>query len=205
MYMHTPNIDKLAATGLVFNRASVHHSAVPILIVVHRYCQQAVCGPSRNSFMTARRPHHTNVFGNDGSSFRTKGQDSNGVGSMWITMPEHFKVLPPPHPLLNQHVQPASCVWRWCLLTGWQNNGYLTLGGGKHTRKSMYETDVATLQARPFILDHPKILMSQPPGLRYCHPASHWSQSLMCGACPGQGVLSILLLQEGQLSQSMPG
>jgi hypothetical protein len=33
----TPNIDKLAQSGLTFAKA---------------YCQQAVCGPSRNSFMT---------------------------------------------------------------------------------------------------------------------------------------------------------
>lgn len=38
---HTPNIDKLAAGGVVFERA---------------YTQQAVCGPSRNSFLTGRRP-----------------------------------------------------------------------------------------------------------------------------------------------------
>lgn len=37
----TPNIDRLAAGGAVFDRA---------------YAQQAVCGPSRNSFMTGRRP-----------------------------------------------------------------------------------------------------------------------------------------------------
>eukprot|EP00966_Prymnesium_polylepis_P194305 4504302-Prymnesium_polylepis.1 len=38
---HTPNIDKLASTGVVFDRA---------------FAQQAVCGPSRNSFMSGRRP-----------------------------------------------------------------------------------------------------------------------------------------------------
>lgn len=38
---HTPNIDKLASGGIVFERA---------------YTQQAVCAPSRNSFMTGRRP-----------------------------------------------------------------------------------------------------------------------------------------------------
>ena len=38
---HTPNIDALASTGLTFDRA---------------YAQQAVCGPSRNSFMSGRRP-----------------------------------------------------------------------------------------------------------------------------------------------------
>lgn len=35
--MHTPNIDKLASTGTLFNRA---------------YVQYAFCAPSRNSFMT---------------------------------------------------------------------------------------------------------------------------------------------------------
>ena len=37
----TPNIDSLASSGTVFTRA---------------YAQQAVCGPSRNSFMSGRRP-----------------------------------------------------------------------------------------------------------------------------------------------------
>jgi iduronate 2-sulfatase len=38
---NTPNIDKLASSGTVFLRA---------------YAQQAVCGPSRNSFLSGRRP-----------------------------------------------------------------------------------------------------------------------------------------------------
>jgi iduronate 2-sulfatase len=43
--------------------------------------------------MTGRRPHHTNVLGSDtGDDFRKSGIDSNGNGSKWITMPEHFKV-----------------------------------------------------------------------------------------------------------------
>jgi hypothetical protein len=37
----TPNLDKFAKGALVFHRA---------------YCQQAVCSPSRNSFMSGRRP-----------------------------------------------------------------------------------------------------------------------------------------------------
>ena len=40
----TPNFDKLAATSTVFNRA---------------YCQQAICGPTRNSFLSGPRLHYT--------------------------------------------------------------------------------------------------------------------------------------------------
>jgi hypothetical protein len=45
-FMSTPNIQKLADTGLTFTRA---------------YCQEAVCSPSRNSFTTGRRPNSTKV------------------------------------------------------------------------------------------------------------------------------------------------
>eukprot|EP00756_Hemistasia_phaeocysticola_P024467 Hpha_TRINITY_DN15950_c1_g11::TRINITY_DN15950_c1_g11_i1::g.70714::m.70714/K01136/IDS; iduronate 2-sulfatase len=46
-FMKTPNIQKLADSGLMFERA---------------YCQQSVCSPSRNSFTTGRRPNSTKVW-----------------------------------------------------------------------------------------------------------------------------------------------
>lgn len=64
----TPNLDRLAARGTVFNRA---------------YCQQAVCSPSRSSLLTGRRPDATRVWDLE-THFRVALPDC-------VTLPEHFK------------------------------------------------------------------------------------------------------------------
>jgi iduronate 2-sulfatase len=46
-YIHSPNLDRIAKSGLTFNRA---------------YCQQAVCSPSRSSLLTGTRPDTTKVY-----------------------------------------------------------------------------------------------------------------------------------------------
>ncbi len=45
----TPNLDRLAARGVLFERA---------------YCQYPLCGPSRNSFLTGLYPNSTGIYGN---------------------------------------------------------------------------------------------------------------------------------------------
>jgi iduronate 2-sulfatase len=72
---HTPNMDRMAREGLVF---------------AQHYVQYAYCGPSRNSFMTGRRPDTTKVWEFD-DHFRQSGPGtSNGIG--WQTLPEYFKL-----------------------------------------------------------------------------------------------------------------
>jgi NAD-dependent dihydropyrimidine dehydrogenase PreA subunit len=68
-FMKTPNMDRLAKSGMVFR---------------HAYAQFAVCSPSRNSFMTGRRPDTTKVY-----NFLTNFRE---VGPNWISFPEHFKL-----------------------------------------------------------------------------------------------------------------
>ena len=63
----TPNLNRLASRGLTFNRA---------------YCQQAVCNPSRSSFLTGRYPDATGVD-DLRKSFRTALPDV-------VTLPQAF-------------------------------------------------------------------------------------------------------------------
>lgn len=66
-YIHSPNIDRLAREGFVFDRA---------------YCQQAVCSPSRTSLMTGLRPDATRVYDLQ-THFRENVPDV-------VTLPQHF-------------------------------------------------------------------------------------------------------------------
>ena len=67
--MHTPNIDRLAQRGTLFNRA---------------YCQIPLCHPSRTSILTGLRPNTTRVFSNS-TGFREKLPNI-------VTLPQHFKM-----------------------------------------------------------------------------------------------------------------
>eukprot|EP00937_MAST-01D_sp_MAST-1D-sp2_P002297 g2297.t1 len=68
--VHTPNLSAFAAQSLVFEAA---------------HCQIAVCGPSRSSFMTGRRPDSTTAY-TFGRHFRLPD-----VGANWTSLPQHFK------------------------------------------------------------------------------------------------------------------
>ena len=68
--MKTPNVDKLASEGVLFERA---------------YCQYPICGPSRASFLewspTDSRPVH-----------RVELPDRQGLPGA-LTFPEHFRTM----------------------------------------------------------------------------------------------------------------
>ncbi|MEN8773081.1 MAG: sulfatase [Akkermansiaceae bacterium] len=67
-HVKSPNIDRLAASGLLFEQA---------------FCQQAICGPSRASLLTGLRPDAVGIHGNH-AHYRDKNP---GV----VTLPQFFK------------------------------------------------------------------------------------------------------------------
>ena len=67
-HVKSPNIDRLAESGLLFENA---------------YCQQAICGPSRASLLTGMRPDTNGIHGN-----HAHYRDQNpGI----VTLPQFFK------------------------------------------------------------------------------------------------------------------
>ncbi|MEM8953036.1 MAG: sulfatase-like hydrolase/transferase [Verrucomicrobiota bacterium] len=67
----TPNIDRLAARGTLFNRA---------------YCQSPQCGPSRVSFLTGLRPGTTRTYALADRFDWDRTKQPN-----LVTLPQHFK------------------------------------------------------------------------------------------------------------------
>jgi iduronate 2-sulfatase len=66
--IQSPNIDRLAARGMVFERA---------------YCNQALCAPSRNALLTGVRPTTLGVY-DLGTNFREAVSNA-------VTLPQYFK------------------------------------------------------------------------------------------------------------------
>jgi arylsulfatase A-like enzyme len=64
----SPNIDRLASQGMVFDRT---------------YCQQAVCGPTRASLLSGVRPDTSKIYNNNTPVRKAMPNV--------VTLPEHFK------------------------------------------------------------------------------------------------------------------
>ena len=67
--MHTPNIERIAERGLVFERA---------------YVQVALCMPSRTSLLTSRRPDTSRSWTIEADQYWRKS------GGNFTTLPQHF-------------------------------------------------------------------------------------------------------------------
>src|SRR5690606_27546317 len=68
----TPNIDKLAAEGVLFMNA---------------HCQTALCGPSRASIMSGLRPSTSGIYGQlKDDEIRTASEAMKGI----LFLPEYF-------------------------------------------------------------------------------------------------------------------
>lgn len=74
--VQTPNLDRLAARGVLFERA---------------YCQFPLCSPSRSSFLTGRRPNTTRVHRNPGAAAMAKSPHFREAIPETVTLPQLFR------------------------------------------------------------------------------------------------------------------
>ncbi|MDO8303506.1 MAG: sulfatase-like hydrolase/transferase, partial [Sedimentisphaerales bacterium] len=83
----SPNIDRLAARGMVFDRT---------------YCQQSLCAPSRASLMTGRRVDTVQLWDCSSKHFRDTLPDV-------VTLPQHFKN----NGYFTQNIGKIYHNWHW--------------------------------------------------------------------------------------------
>lgn len=128
-HMHTPNIDKLAASGMRFTNA---------------YSQQAICTPSRISMLTGLRPATTNIYQLDDmlkekapgvismpNAFKNKGYNTISLGKIYHHQYDDPKAW-------------TDAVWRPGSADGtWYYQGYL------NATPSCLGSDGATLFGPP--------------------------------------------------------
>jgi arylsulfatase A-like enzyme len=62
-YLKTPNLDRLAARGVRFEKS---------------YCTYPLCSPSRGTLFTSRMPHELSIYGNFDAELSTKGVPTMG-------------------------------------------------------------------------------------------------------------------------------
>ena len=84
--IHTPAMQKLADSGLVFQRA---------------YSQIAVCAPSRNSFATGRRPNSTRAWNFINHFRQASCETKNAQRHVGTTMPGGFNVTGSKYAVFN--------------------------------------------------------------------------------------------------------
>lgn len=81
---YTPNIDKLSKNSFVFKNAFCQVTSVILLLLLYYlFLQQALCAPSRNSFLTSRRPDSLHLY-----DFYSYWRET--VGN-YTTLPQHFR------------------------------------------------------------------------------------------------------------------